>query len=125
MNAARILGTTLVAGCLAAAGVLYAQDKAKGKDQTVKSTVVTKVLLENDKVRVTQTTFKPGDVSVNDRKGRVSYPLKSGTLERTTKDGKKSTTERKAGEAVWLEADSDIVRNVGKGEYVVVTFTPK
>ena len=123
MNAARILGTTLVSGCMAVAGALYAQDKSK--DKAVKSTVVTKVLLENDKVRVTETTFKPGDVSVNDRKARVSYALKNGTLERTKKDGKKSTSERKAGEAVWMEADSDIVRNVGKADYVVVTFTPK
>jgi hypothetical protein len=123
MNTARILGTTLVAGCLATAGALYAQDKSK--DKAVKSTVVTKVLLENDKVRVTETTFKPGDISFSERKARVSYPLKNGTLERTTKDGKKTSYERKAGEALWQAADNDVVRNVGKNEYVVVTFTPK
>jgi quercetin dioxygenase-like cupin family protein len=127
MNAARILGTAVVALCLATAGPLHAQDKGKdkGKDKAVKSTVVTKVLLENDKVRVTQTTFKPGDVSQSDRKARANYVVKGGTLERTTKDGKKTVYERKTGTSVWLGPDSDVVRNVGKGEYVVVTFTPK
>ena len=120
---ARIFGTAALAVCFAAAGALYAQDK--GKDKAVKSTVVTKVLLENDKIRITETTFKPGDISVSDRKARANYVVKGGTLERTKKDGKKLTYERKTGTAIWQEADSDIVRNIGKGEYVVLTITPK
>ena len=123
MNAARILGTAVVALCFVAAGALHAQDK--GKDKAVKSTVVTKVLLENDKVRVAETTFKPGDVSQSDRKARANYVVKGGTIERTSKDGKKTVYERKTGTSVWLAPDSDVVKNVGKADYVVVTFTPK
>ena len=45
--------------------------------------------------------------------------------ERTTKDGKKTVYERKAGTSVWLEADSDVVKNIGKTTFVVVSVTPK
>ncbi len=34
-------------------------------------------------------------------------------LERTSKDGKKTVYERKDGTSVWLEADSDVVKNIG------------
>jgi len=122
MNAGRIIGATAIALCLIVAAPLQAQDKGKDKP---KSTVTTKVLLENDKVRVTETTFKPGDVSAGDRRHRVGYALTGGTLERTNKEGKKSTVERKAGAAAWQEADSDVVRNIGKSEYKVVTVTLK
>ena len=116
---ARIASAVIVAIGLAFAGGVHAQDKAK------ESPSVTKVLLENDKVRVTESTFKPGDVSRADRKTRTNYIVKSGTLERTTKDGKKTVYERKAGTAHYLAADSDVVRNVGKTTFVVVTVVQK
>ena len=117
---ARIAGAVIVAVGLALAGGVHAQDKAKKE-----SAPVTKVLLENDKVRVTESTFKPGDVSRAERKTRTNYIVKSGTLERTTKDGKKSVYERKAGTAHYLPADSDVVKNVGKTTFVVVTVVQK
>ena len=122
MNASRILGAAAIALCLAAAVPLSAQDK--GKDRP-KSTVTSKVLLENDKVRITETTFKPGDISATDRRARASYVVKGSTIERAGKDSKTTRLERKTGTAFWQEADSDIVKNVGKNDYVVVTITPK
>jgi quercetin dioxygenase-like cupin family protein len=86
---------------------------------------VTKVLLENDKVRVTETTFKPGAVSRAERKARTNYIVTNGKLERTTKDGKKTVYERKKGTAIWMDADNDVVRNVGKTTYVVIGVTNK
>ena len=115
---ARIASAVIVAIGLAFAGGVHAQDKKE-------SASVTKVLLENDKVRVTESTFKPGDVSRAERKTRTNYIVKSGTLERTTKDGKKTVYERKAGTAHYLAADSDVVRNVGKTTFVVVTVVQK
>jgi len=124
MNASRILGATAIALCVAAATPLSAQDKGKDK-APLKSTVTTKVLLDNDKVRITETIFKPGDISANDRRARASYVVKGSTIERVTKDGKTSSAERKTGTAFWQEADSDVVKNVGNDDYVVVTITPK
>jgi hypothetical protein len=120
---ARIAGAVIVAIGLAFAGPGYAQDKAKEKAK--ESAPVTKVLLDNNKVRVTESTFKPGDVSRSDRKARTNYIVKGGTLERTSKDGKKTSYERKAGTAIWMEADSDAVKNVGKTTFVVVSVTQK
>ena len=118
MHAARILSAFAIAVGLAAAGPIHAQDKAK--DEAKERAPITKVLLENDKVRVSESTFRPGDVSRVDRKARTNYIVKGGTLERTSKDGKKTVVERKAGTAVWLEADSDVVKNIGKTTFVVV-----
>lgn len=117
MHAARILGIAAIAVGLTAAGPVHAQAKERAP--------VTKVLLENSKVRVTETTFLPGDVSRSDRKARTNYIVTDGRLERTAKDGKKTVYERKAGTAIWLEADSDVVRNVGKTTYVVIGVTSK
>ena len=63
-----------------------AQDKGAAKAKESAPTV--KVLLENDKVRVTEATFKPGDVSRADRKARVNYFVASGTLERTSRSAR-------------------------------------
>ena len=117
MFTARILGAAALALGLIATGPVHAQAKERAP--------VVKVLLENNKVIVTESTFLPGDVSRRDRKARTNYILTDGKLERTTKDGKKIAYERKAGTAHYLEADSDVVKNVGKSTYVVIGVTYK
>jgi len=108
---------------IAAAGPVQAQDK--GKDKAKERAPVVKVLLENDKVRVAEATFKPGDVSRSNRRARANYIVKGGKLERTSADGKKTVYERKTGTSVWLEVDSDVVKNIGKSNFVVVTVQLK
>jgi quercetin dioxygenase-like cupin family protein len=122
MHAARIFGAILIALGLAAIPA-YAQDKAKADPKEIKAE--TKVLLDNDKVTVTQSTFKPGAVSRSDRKARLNYIVASGKLQRTNKEGKTTTYERKAGTAIWLEADSDVVKNIGNTTFVVVGVVHK
>lgn len=119
MHAIRFAVVALSAIGIFTAGSIHAQDKAKERAPT------TKVLLENDKVRVQESTFRPGDVSRSDRKARANYIVKGGTLERTSKDGKKEVVVRKTGTSVWLEADSDVVKNIGKTTFVVVTIQLK
>ena len=119
MHAIHMLGSIAIAVGLAVAAPVHAQDKAKERAP------VTKVLLDNEKVRVAQTTFQPGDVSRAQRRARVSYTLKGGQLERTSADGKKVVNTRKVGDAVWLEADADAVKNVGKTVVTVVTIQLK
>jgi len=119
MQAIRFVLIAFAALGIATAGSVHAQDKAKERAP------VTKVLLENDKVRVAESTFRPGDVSRADRKARATYVVKGGTIERTSKDGKKTVAERKAGTSAWLEADSDAVKNIGKTTFVVVTIRLK
>jgi len=58
-----------------------------------------KVLLENDRVRVFETRYKPGEENRNvPRDGRVIRALTGGTLLRTYADGKTERIEWKSGE---------------------------
>ena len=125
MHAIRMFSAIVIAAGLGAAVPLYAQDKAKAKADPKEIAVETKVLLENDKVRVTHSTFKPGAVSRTDRKARTNYFVTDGKLQRTNKEGKTTTYERKAGTALWLEADSDVVKNIGNTTFVVVGVVHK
>ena len=110
-----------------------AQDKAKDAKaapaaKAEKGKAVVKVLHEDDRVRVTETTYKPGDVGPNIVRGfRVIRALKNGTLERTYADGKKEKYERKAGEVSVAGPDKQafFVKNVGKSDYAVYSVTVK
>jgi hypothetical protein len=124
----RSIGTcTKIAGvvltCMLVTGSpALAQDKAK----SAAPQVVTKVLLENDKVRVYESRFKPGAESASrERKPRVSYAVKGGTLLRTYPDGKTVKSERKTGAAEWLDRDTYAVKNIGKTEVVLVAVEGK
>src|SRR5262245_52259316 len=76
-----------------------AQDKSKGGKATMK------VLIENDRVKVYETTYKPGDVNVEVPSAfhRVNRTLRDGTIERTYADGKKERLDLKAGTVRFLE----------------------
>jgi hypothetical protein len=113
-----------------AASPAMAQDKAKDAKAAMaeKGKAVIKVLHEDDRVRVTEATFKPGDIGPNIVRGfRVTRPLKNGTLERTYADGKKEKVERKAGEVIVAGPDKQafVTKNVGKSAYSSYTVTVK
>jgi hypothetical protein len=106
-----------------------AQDKSKAPAKAEKSTSTVKMHFENDKVRVFERSYKPGDTNteVPSSSYRVNRTLKGGTLERTYSDGKKEKIELKEGTVRWLEPSKGgatyTVRNVGKTEivnYVIV-----
>lgn len=112
-----LVATFILAGVIVRPAL--AQDKATAKASDLPP--ITKVLLENDKVRVLESTFKPGDVSPNRvRNPRASYTVKGGTLERTYPDGRKTKVERKAGTAEWLDRDTYAVKNIGKTTVVLI-----
>ena len=114
---------------LVAANPSLAQDKAKdakaapmAKAEKGKSTM--KLHFENDKVRVFERTYKPGDVNEEVPSGnyRVNRTIKGGTLERTYADGKKEKIEVKDGTVRYLEPSKGgakyTVKNIGKTEIV-------
>lgn len=79
-----------------------AQDKAV---QPSTGKTDSKVILENDKVRVLETTWKPGDESTSRAYGaRVVRALKGGTLTRIYPDGKREASSFKDGEVRWIDA---------------------
>ena len=99
---------------LAVACPAIAQDKAKAASKATNST---KVLHEDDRVRVTETTTKPGERGNSIVRGfRVTRWLQGGTQERTYADGKKEKVERKTGEVSVQGPDKQefFVTNIGK-----------
>ena len=106
-----------------AANPAIAQDKAKAAPAT-KGKAVQKVLHDDDRIRVTETTIKPGDVGPNVVRGfRVSRALSGGTLERTYADGKKEVRERKTGSVAVAGPDKQAFYNTNTGKTTVVFYT--
>jgi hypothetical protein len=98
---------------------VWSKEKAHAKAQS-------KVVLENDKVKVTESRYPPGaDAPSMLRPGRVVYTVKGGTILRTYPDGKTVKIVTKAGETRWLEAETFSFANVGKSEIVLHSVTPK
>ena len=117
---------------LAVAYPAIAQDKAKDAKaspaaKAEKGKPVTKVLVDNDKVRVTETTYKPGDEGESAGRGtRVTRVLKGGTMQRTWADGKVEKNERKAGEVRYAGPEAAYkAKNIGKTDVVNYTVQIK
>lgn len=120
----------MVAGVTASPAM--AQDKAKDRKvaKAEQERVPTKLLFDNDKVRVQEVTFKPGDQGANiPRPFRIIRVLKGGTMQRIYPDGKTDKVVYKTGEVKVFEADKPFVpKNVGKSDivlYVVALKEPK
>ena len=102
-----------------------AQDKAKDAKaapaaKAVKGKATIKVLFENDKVRVVEGTFRPGDEGISATLPfRVIRVLKGGTMQYTYADGKTEKIEWKAGDVKALEPVAAAPKNVGKSTFVV------
>ena len=76
-----------------------------------------KVLLDNEYVRILEVRQKPGDKSpIHSHPNHVVYALSDETLKFTQADGKTNVATIKAGRAVWRNAETHTVQNVGKNE---------
>jgi len=112
-----------------AANSAMAQDKAKDAKaapaaKAEKGKAVQKVFSEDDRVRVTETTFKPRDVGPNVMRGfRVTRALKGGMTERTWADGKKEKVEWKTGEVRVQGPDKQAFQNKNVGKTDIVFYT--
>jgi beta-alanine degradation protein BauB len=92
---------------------LIAQDPIK-----VASNVYKKVVLDNDKVRVLDVEFSPGDVApMHSHPDHVIYALSDGKLEITDKGKQPQTMEIKAGTSMYIPAVTHTAKNVGENYY--------
>jgi len=101
-----------------------AQDKKADKKGPIRAQ---KVLVDNDRMRATESVFKPGEMNPMEPRGeRITRVLKgSTTIERTHKDGKAQKLEWKEGGAYYYPADNASSKNVGKGEVTIYTVSIK
>jgi hypothetical protein len=101
---------------IAAALMLSTAGSAMAADVSPPSSVE-KVLLENEKVRVVDVTFKPGAVDkMKDRLPRVVHYLTDTHFMVTFADGKSVQRDSTAGSAAWRAQDRTEVTNTGKEE---------
>jgi hypothetical protein len=107
-----------------AAGPVAAQEKKAEKKAPVRAM---KILVDNDKVRVTESVFKPGEENPMEPRGyRIGRVLKGNTtIERRHKDGKVEKIEWKEGQVYQSGPDNASAKNIGKSEVVLYTVTLK
>ncbi|HMK29788.1 MAG TPA: cupin domain-containing protein [Terriglobales bacterium] len=102
--------------CLAASTVL-AQDvmSVAGGPETHK------VILDNDRVRVLDVRIQPGQkIAMHSHPVNTVYFVNDSKLKVTLPDGKTAVREGKAGTAVWNDATTHAVENVGTSELHLV-----
>jgi hypothetical protein len=95
--------------------------KSTKKKPAKTSEAVIKEILENDKVRVVEVTFKPGAESTGMQlPARVTRGLKGGALTRIYTDGKKEKVTFKTGEVKFGEAvPAHVIKNASKKTIVL------
>jgi len=81
----------------------------------------TKVLVDNDKVRVIRATFKAGDkVPMHSHPDIVVYIVKSGRVKFTHEDGKVTESNNKVGEVLYRSAVSHSQEHPEASEAIVI-----
>lgn len=110
MKAIDMISKSLLLGfILILSSGLYAQDPIK-----VASNVYKKVVLDNEKVRVMQVEFAPGDVAPwHHHPSHVAYVLQGGKLEITDKGKEAKVMDLNEGDAMFLPAVTHMAKNVG------------
>jgi quercetin dioxygenase-like cupin family protein len=73
-----------------------------------------KKLTENDRVRIMEVTFKPGEtIPVHSHPDHAAIAITDGKLA-ITAGGRTQEAELKAGQALWTPAESHAATNIGK-----------
>jgi quercetin dioxygenase-like cupin family protein len=90
------------------AGTATAQDPLKVGPKIYKK------VLENDRVRMLEVTFAPGDsIGMHSHPDHAVYAVTGGKLRVTTSDGKTQVAELKAGDPIWFPAVIHGAKNIG------------
>ena len=73
-----------------------------------------KNLFENDRVRMLEVTFAPGDsIAMHSHPDHAVYAVTGGKLRVTTSDGKTMEADLKAGDPIWFPAVTHAAKNIG------------
>ena len=102
-----IVWSAILAGSLTSS-LAFAQDPVQ-----VGPTIY-KLLLENERVRVFEVRFKPGErIAMHSHPDHVVYVLDDGRLKLSYPDGKAVEVVLKAGQPLWIPAETHAAENIG------------
>lgn len=97
--------------------VLCAGRIASAEDPLTVGPDIYKLLFENDRVRVMQVTFAPGaKIAMHSHPDHVTTLTTDGTLKLFYPDGTSKELSGKAGDAIWIPAESHAAENIGTTE---------
>jgi beta-alanine degradation protein BauB len=97
----------------------------KAQDPLKAAKNVYKFNMENDRVRVLEVLFKPGDKALmHNHPDHVIYVLKGGKA-KITSSGKTDLLDLKTGQALFLEAQSHEAENIGKTDLALLVVELK
>ena len=86
----------------------------KSRDPMKVAKNVYKFIMENDRVRVLEASFKPGDKAImHDHPDHLVYVLSDGKINMKS-SGKTDVLDLKKGQAIFLKAQSHEAENTGK-----------
>jgi quercetin dioxygenase-like cupin family protein len=76
---------------------------------------VSKLIMENDRVRVIDARFKPGvKAAMHSHPDHVLYIFNDGKMKITPSNGKPQIMDLKTGQVIWMDATSHEAENLGK-----------
>ncbi|HVN78539.1 MAG TPA: cytoplasmic protein [Terriglobia bacterium] len=107
-----------VSGCIVSiAFLVLAIPTLRAQDMVKVAPKNCKVLLDNDRVRVTRVVLKPGDkLEMHSHPATIVYSLSGGKVKYTSPDGKSEEREIKAGTTRWSEPETHGTENIGTTE---------
>jgi len=98
----------------------------QGADPAKVASNVYKLVLENDRVRLFDVAFNPGDKAVmHGHPDHVVYVIEGGTNRLTFPDGKSVDVDLKPGQALWIDAGQHETVNAGKSNVHLLVFELK
>jgi len=78
---------------------------------------VYKLIMENDRIRVFDVRFKPGEkAAMHMHPDHMVYVFNDGKLKLTPLNGKTEVMDLKGGKAIWMDATSHAAENMGKSD---------
>jgi quercetin dioxygenase-like cupin family protein len=90
---------------------------AKAQDPAKVDPAHYKIILDNSEVRILDIHQKPGEKSpMHSHPNHVVYSFNGETLKFTLPDGSTTIATIKAGQAIWRNAETHTVENIGKNE---------
>jgi quercetin dioxygenase-like cupin family protein len=97
----------------------------KAQDPLKVAKNVYSLVMENDRVRVLEVKIKPGDkAAMHHHPDHVVYVLKGGKA-KLTSSGKTDVLEMKAGQAMFIKAQSHETENTGKADIDLIVVELK